>query len=448
MNTVLSTNGYIYAGLGDGLMWRCDLNNANACYTFNTLPAAINTLISANAYIYAGLSNGQMWRCDPNTINRCDKFNTLTSPIKSLLRANKYIYAGLENGETWRCDPNSFNACTRFNTLGKSIVGLGATKDYVYATTNKFIAQYDDPHYIGDLWRCNPSTGACSIVPLPTHDDGFEAVAHSLAVAPDGTLYIGDATSGLVYRCAKDSSTSCSVFHSFDGPGWWNIAPPINAMTIANGYLYIGFGAHRFSSADVRTSGRCPLDNPGACEVFFNGDTSGVHQISIPYDTMNLKQASIGEDTSCSVQSDNQKQICLPYVQYLSQEARPALMLTIKNGKLYNSQGVLFDTTYADPSVVPNGGNAAIFVMDIAGKIYASNVHPKTLLRHSSFLAGHPVTAAGELKVEQGVIKALNNCTASYELQPNMDVSAQVLLSLDSQDYTGQPPYTSCPITP
>ncbi|HEX8437124.1 hypothetical protein, partial [Archangium sp.] len=108
-------------------------------------------------------------------------------------------------------------------------------------------------------------------------------------------------------------------------------------------------------------------------------------------------------------------------------------------GYLYNSRGQKFDTTAADPSAV-GGGGAAIFVMDTAGNIYASNAHPTTILRQSSFLAGRPVAAAGELKAVQGVITVIKNCSGPYQTAPY--VTRQVLLSLNNQGYKGTPTYT------
>lgn len=57
----------------------------------------------------------------------------------------------------------------------------------------------------------------------------------------------------------------------------------------------------------------------------------------------------------------------------------------------------------------------AIFVMGETGDIYIANCHRMGQFHHSSFLAGGPVAAAGEIRIETGVVKLLSRASGHYE---------------------------------
>jgi len=99
-------------------------------------------------------------------------------------------------------------------------------------------------------------------------------------------------------------------------------------------------------------------------------------------------------------------------VQYLGPLQRQAYRLTIKDGKLFDAEGRLFDTSTG--STAHGTRNSAIFVMDKQGNIYASLEHRVGEFHHSSFLGGGSVAAAGELVVENGVLKNVNNQSGHY----------------------------------
>ena len=101
-------------------------------------------------------------------------------------------------------------------------------------------------------------------------------------------------------------------------------------------------------------------------------------------------------------------------VQYLDEEARRAYQLQFRNGKVYDSNGNLFDTSDAS-SVFGGGGGRAIFVMDEAGNVYASKVQSVGKFHHSSFLSGRPVASAGEITVENGVIREITRRSGHYQ---------------------------------
>lgn len=118
----------------------------------------------------------------------------------------------------------------------------------------------------------------------------------------------------------------------------------------------------------------------------------------------NMKSKYAGEETG-SVWGSS--------VKYLSDEERLKHALTIRDGKLYDASGKLFDTT-GGSSVFAGGSGNAIFVMGKDGKLYASLEQSVGHFHHSSLLAGKPVATAGEMAVENGVIKSISNRSGHY----------------------------------
>lgn len=116
-------------------------------------------------------------------------------------------------------------------------------------------------------------------------------------------------------------------------------------------------------------------------------------------------------------------------VTYLDDAGRQAYKLTVKDGKLYDANGKLFDT--AACSTAHSGCGRAIFVMDRQGNVYASTVQEVGKFHHSSFLAGQPVAGAGELVVENGVVKLISNKSGHY--RPTAEMNEQVLKTLEAQ---------------
>jgi hypothetical protein len=116
-------------------------------------------------------------------------------------------------------------------------------------------------------------------------------------------------------------------------------------------------------------------------------------------------------------------------VKYLDDAELQTKKLTVKDGKLYDANGDLFDTSKA--STAHSGEGRAIFVMDEKGNIYASNVQKVGEFHHSSLAQGKPVTGAGELVVENGVVKTISNKSGHY--QPTPAMNEQVFKSLETQ---------------
>jgi hypothetical protein len=121
---------------------------------------------------------------------------------------------------------------------------------------------------------------------------------------------------------------------------------------------------------------------------------------------------------------------CAPKkVQYLSAAERAELKLTIREGKVYDSKGNLYDTT--DAGTFFSGKGKSIFVMDSNGNIYASKHQAVGEFHHSSILRGEPVSGAGEITVKDGVITEISNRSGHY--QPTQEINSQVLKQVGSE---------------
>ena len=115
------------------------------------------------------------------------------------------------------------------------------------------------------------------------------------------------------------------------------------------------------------------------------------------------------------------------HVAYLGATARARFALHARAGLLYTADGALFDTTAASTLWSPTGGRA-IFVMDADGVLYSSPRHLLGRFHHSSFLAGGPVAAAGELVARGGRILLVSDHSTHY--RPARRFTQQILDSL------------------
>ena len=109
-------------------------------------------------------------------------------------------------------------------------------------------------------------------------------------------------------------------------------------------------------------------------------------------------------------------------VEYLSATERQAYKLEIRDGRVYDATGKLYDTT-GGASLHPGGGGRAIFVMDAEGNIFASTEHAVGKFHHSSLMGGEPVAAAGEIRVVNGKVEILSDKSGHY--QPSSEFTQQ-----------------------
>ena len=136
-----------------------------------------------------------------------------------------------------------------------------------------------------------------------------------------------------------------------------------------------------------------------------------------------LKMKSLERDFVGEADAGNPSRFFRPdTVHYMSDAERDAHRLTIRDGKLYRSDGTLFDTT--DAATLHAGGGRAMYVMDGEGNVYASTIQTRGYLHHSSFLAGGDVAGAGEMTVEKGVLQEVTRKSGHY--RPPEELQKQV----------------------
>jgi hypothetical protein len=120
-------------------------------------------------------------------------------------------------------------------------------------------------------------------------------------------------------------------------------------------------------------------------------------------------------------------------VEYLNHEKRQAYKLSLRDGKVYDAKGTLYDTTRSIGLYSLSG--VAMFVMDHSGDIYASTRQVPGKFHHSSFLAGAAVAAAGEMEVRNGDVTYISRRSGHYfPTEAQLDQMAE---NLRSQGATG-----------
>lgn len=122
-------------------------------------------------------------------------------------------------------------------------------------------------------------------------------------------------------------------------------------------------------------------------------------------------------------------------VKYLTDAERTAYRLEVRGGKIYDASGQLFDTTGA--ASAHSGSGSAIFVMDSRGQFFASKTQTVGEFHHSSLAAGQPVAAAGELRVQNGVLVGITDKSGHYRPTPEMLDQAVTMFRSGGVDMTG-----------
>ncbi len=151
----------------------------------------------------------------------------------------------------------------------------------------------------------------------------------------------------------------------------------------------------------------CPADRL----IFGNADLDTRKEASpVPADALYRRTASmyqqyVGEERGRRFSTN---------VQYLSEAERRPYLVRIENGLVLDASGRPVDTRGAMPWVAGSGGRA-IFVMDHQGQIYLSNDYRMGQFHHSSFLAGESVAAAGEMSIEEGVVRVVSDRSGHYK---------------------------------
>lgn len=124
-------------------------------------------------------------------------------------------------------------------------------------------------------------------------------------------------------------------------------------------------------------------------------------------------------------------------VKYLNEKERKTYEIFVQHDKIVDVDGSLVDTNgsiFIPKAGDPTKTNMAIFVMSEEGKIYLSKNYGYGKFHHSSFLSGGPVSAAGEMYIEKGIIKEVTNDSGHY--MPSLDfVKNNILNELDKRYY-------------
>lgn len=94
------------------------------------------------------------------------------------------------------------------------------------------------------------------------------------------------------------------------------------------------------------------------------------------------------------------------------ERAQFALRFDPERRLILDHEGKPFDTR--DGRSLRGTDGVAIFVMDRDGNFYASTRHEKGVFHHTSFLAGQPVAAAGEIRVVDGKLVGISDKSGHY----------------------------------
>lgn len=111
-------------------------------------------------------------------------------------------------------------------------------------------------------------------------------------------------------------------------------------------------------------------------------------------------------------------------VLYYSKSEISKKRIQVRDGKIYDTQGVLVDSSHGFIGTV-------IYAMDDTGEIYITADHEIGKIHHSSLLAGKPAAGAGTMKIQNGVITELTASSGHYT--PKNSIFMQVIERLDSQ---------------
>ncbi|XP_061726284.1 uncharacterized protein LOC133531892 [Cydia pomonella] len=379
----------MFVGKSNGDIFRCLYKDPSVCEMFYSYSSStsVTAIVINGEYLYASLFNGVMLRCGLYEKNSCTTFNN-HNQMNALVISGGYIHAGMQDGRMLRCELHQPNTCKSFNTFNGAVTALAATEKYIYAA---LVSR--------DIWRCSVSSeNSCRLF-----ESGSALYSELRGLTARKYSVIGVTNGGTMWNCTQGHPCTSN---SLTGSGYTNTA-------VFDGSLY---AVH--SSNIVK----CEWDA-------FNCSGYDVHQSSVSiafaYKTYKMQERFANEGKTCL--SDAR---CPPFMTYYNINERPILEVFVKEGRLYNSQGILVDTREAD---IGQSGRAAIFAMGADGQILLSNVH-NTVLRTSSLFAGHPVASAGEMVVEEGVIKSIRACSDHY--RPDVELNQQVVDVLKMTGYT------------
>lgn len=116
-------------------------------------------------------------------------------------------------------------------------------------------------------------------------------------------------------------------------------------------------------------------------------------------------------------------------VEYLTESQKTQYELFVKDGKVVDANGKLYDTS--DAGSIHSGKGKSIFVMDENGRIFASKTQDVGKFHHSSLGSGKPVAGAGELVIKDGIVIEISNKSGHY--WPTEELNLQVIDELKAR---------------
>jgi hypothetical protein len=142
----------LYSGLNydnltaAGPLWACPTMTANACTVLDNpgTKNGIYTLAAGAGYLWAGLENGLVWRCSLTNDNACanwDKAGQMIGNVAYDGQGNLGIVTGgisgnqIQYGVLWSCPTATANACTTIMPIGKNVLnGVAAGNGNIWAS--------------------------------------------------------------------------------------------------------------------------------------------------------------------------------------------------------------------------------------------------------------------------------------------------------------------------
>ena len=147
VDSLLLANDTLYAGLGfhgsatnskqQGMLWACDPRTQGTCPTLDYYGETwANSIVAGGGYLWLGLQNGTVLRCDPTAPNSCTTWaNSSGKPVLSLsYDGSDTLYAavaeyvkGAGNGVIWSCPTGTKNKCSNvLSKISEGTVAAGA----------------------------------------------------------------------------------------------------------------------------------------------------------------------------------------------------------------------------------------------------------------------------------------------------------------------------------
>jgi hypothetical protein len=391
-NDVTYTPPMLILGKENGEIFRCPHATPTSCELYHSGNSAVLATAVHGEYLFAALESGAMLRCSWQKRHSCSVFHAADSEMTGLAVVAGYIHAGLRNGTILRCSMNSPHSCRSFADIGKQVCSLAASASSIYVGSEET-----------QIYRCNISGGSCSLFCTGNGTQRLTGIAvvgdRVYGVNHNGYLHSGNAGSNV-----------CDTVSLF-GVHYTNMAVYDKKLYMVN------------AEEEIRM--KVPGTGDNIDTVFANLQAVS---ISFSYGMHAIQDKYRMESVDCLWKGVVR---CPPTVVYYDVHRRLPLEVSVKDGRLVDSQGVLVDTSDADEA---HGHKAAIFVMGPDGQILLSKVHEAGRFHTSSLLAGNPVSGAGLMVVEQGKIKNITACSAHY--MPDQDLNKQVEDSLWMKGYT------------